>query len=127
MKLKKTKKSRRMRGYRLHGKSAKKHKGKGSKGGKGMSGSGKRADQKKSFVLKYDKEYFGKKVRTKKKKKQINVGDIQKNYKAGEVDLSNYKILGGGEIKDKFNIKARSFSKKAREKIEKAGGKAIEE
>ena len=36
------------------------------------------------------------------------------------------KILGTGEIKNAVNIKAHAFSKSAREKIEKAGGK-IEE
>ncbi len=121
-----------MRGSRYHGKSAKKHKGKGTSGGKGMSGSGKRADQKKTYVLRYRWPYFGKKARIKEKKqrkkkgsKQINIGDIQKKYKPGEIDLSEYKVLGEGEIKDCFIIKARGFSKQAREKIEKAGGKII--
>jgi ribosomal protein L15 len=41
------------------------------------------------------------------------------------VILEDYKILGKGEIKDKFIVKAKSFSKQAKEKIEKAGGKAI--
>jgi len=34
------------------------------------------------------------------------------------------KILGSGDIKKKLNIKANGFSKSAKEKIEKAGGKA---
>jgi large subunit ribosomal protein L15 len=34
------------------------------------------------------------------------------------------KILGNGELKKKLTIKANGFSKTAREKIEKAGGKA---
>lgn len=38
----------------------------------------------------------------------------------------NIKILGMGDIKSALNIKAHAFSKSAREKIEKAGGK-IEE
>jgi large subunit ribosomal protein L15 len=38
----------------------------------------------------------------------------------------NIKILGMGEIKSALNIKAHAFSKSARDKIEKAGGK-IEE
>ena len=35
---------------------------------------------------------------------------------------SPYKILGNGEIEKTFNISANMFSKKAIEKIEKAGG-----
>ena len=34
------------------------------------------------------------------------------------------KVLGNGEIKKKLTVKANGFSKAAREKIEKAGGKA---
>ncbi|MBL8899518.1 MAG: 50S ribosomal protein L15 [Planctomycetes bacterium] len=36
------------------------------------------------------------------------------------------KILGDGEISKRFNVTAHRFSATAREKIEKAGGKAIE-
>ena len=140
MKLKKGKKSRKLRGSRYHGKSAKKHKGKGTSGGKGMSGSGKRADQKKTLVIRYRWPYFGKKAERKKRKKgkEINVGDIEKNLssllKKGiarkgkesiEINLEDYKILGNGEVKEKLYIKAKSFSNKAKEKIEKVGGKAI--
>ncbi len=34
------------------------------------------------------------------------------------------KILGDGELKKKFTVKANAFSKSAIEKIEAAGGKA---
>ena len=61
MKLKKRKKSRKFRGERLHGKAAKKHKGKGNIGGKGMSGTGKRADQKKTLIRNLAYDYFGSK------------------------------------------------------------------
>ena len=132
MKQKKQKKSRRLRGYRLHGKSAKHHKGKGSRGGKGMSGTGKRADQKKTLVLNLPYEYFGKKGNiarkklSKKKKDQINIDDIVKNLNGKkDVEFKNYKILSRGEINNAVIIKAKSFSLKAKEKIEKAGGKAI--
>jgi len=131
MKLKKRKKSSRRMGRRTQGHSAKLHKGKGSRGGKGMSGSGKRADQKKTKVLKlYGKRYFGKKGITskkaaKKKVKVINLEEIGKNFSPGEIDLSEYKILGKGDVKEKFIILAKAFSKSAKEKIEKAGGRAI--
>jgi len=103
----------------------------GHRGGKGMSGSGKRADHKKTLITKlYGNKYFGKQGITSRgtkrdKRLKINVGDIQNKYKPGEIDLSKYKILGTGEVKDKFIIKAKEASKSAIEKIEKAGGKII--
>ena len=103
----------------------------GNKGGKGMSGSGKRADHKKTLVLKlYGHGYFGKQGITSKgskrdKQDRMNVGEIQNKYGPGEVDLSNYKILGKGEVKDKFIVKAKAASKSAIEKIKAAGGKII--
>jgi large subunit ribosomal protein L15 len=114
----------------------KKHKKKGHRGGKGMSGTGKRADQKKTLVTKlYGNDYFGKQGITSKgtkrdKRKRINVGYIQLNLskygnKKGEkweVELKEYKILGGGEVKDKIIIKAKEASKSAIDKIKKAGG-----
>lgn len=130
MKLNKKKKSKRMRGTRLHGYAPKKHKGSGNRGGFGMAGTGKRADQKKSWVIKYRYPYFGKQGFTsrktqKKVNKIINLRDIQNKYKAGEIDLSEYKILGEGEVKGKFIIKANSASQSAIKKIEKVGGKII--
>lgn len=130
MKLKKRKKSSRISG-RTHGHSAKLHKGKGSKGGKGMAGSGKRADQKKTKVLKLG-VYFGKRGLTskktaKKKQKIINLEDIKNKFKEGEkeINLEDYKILGTGEVRKKFIIRCKAASASAREKIEKAGGKII--
>lgn len=119
-----------MRGHRTHGFSAKLHKGSGSKGGKGMAGSGKRADQKKTLVLKEYKVYFGRQGftsrKTKKRKiKFINIQDIETRFKPGEIDLSDYKVLGDGEITNKFIIKANKASVSALEKIKKAGGEII--
>ena len=97
-----------------------------------MAGTGKRADQKKTLInKKYGNKYFGKKGITskrtaKKKEKIINVGDIEKKFKEGEIDLKNYKILGNGEIKRAITITAKAFTKSAKEKIEKAGGKIVE-
>jgi len=122
----KVKKTRKMRGTRYHGYAAKKHKGKGNKGGKGMAGSGKKADQKKSYVLKYHHPYFGRKGFTsrstvKKKNKVINIEDLNKYD--GEANLPIYKILSKGELQKKLVIRCKAISKKAREKIEKVGGK----
>ncbi len=130
MKLKKRKKSSRMGGHRTHGYSAKLHKGKGSRGGKGMAGTGKRADQKKTLILKLKEKYFGKKGATSKKTKKkrtkiVNLQEIEKKFNEGEIDLSGYKILGKGELSKKFIIKAKSASSSAIDKIKKAGGEII--
>ena len=109
----------------------KKRKGHGHRGGTGMSGTGKRADHKKTLILKlYGNSYFGKKGITSRgtkrdKRPRINVGEIQDKYKPGEIDLSKYKILSKGEIKDKFTLKAKEASKKAIEKVKSAGGEII--
>ncbi|OGJ21402.1 hypothetical protein A3K73_09225 [Candidatus Pacearchaeota archaeon RBG_13_36_9] len=131
MKLKKRTKHSRMRGVRTHGHSAKLNKGKGSHGGKGMSGTGKRADQKKTLVIKkYGNKYFGKQGETSRRKEKkrikfINLKNIAEKYDSGEVDLKEYKILGDGELKGKYVIKARAASKTAIEKVKKAGGDII--
>ncbi len=136
---KKRSKRSRLRGRRTCGYgSRKKHRGKGSKGGKGMAGTGKRAGQKRTWVLKYDPNYLGKKgftsqkkLRQRKKMKIINLSQIQEQIdnglikKGGEIKLKNYKVLSRGTLKDKLIIKATAYSKKAEEKIKKAGGKII--
>jgi len=142
MKTKKRRKSSRMhgRGMGTHGGGArKKRKGSGHKGGKGMSGSGKRADHKKTLITKlYGHSYFGKQGVTSRKtkrdkRKRINLQQIQENLerygkKAGdkfEIDLKDYKILGKGKIKDKLIVKAKEASASAIEKVKKAGGEII--
>ena len=142
MKVKKRKKSSRMHGRKMgtHGGGArKKRKGSGHKGGKGMSGSGKRADHKKTLVTKmYGNKYFGKQGETSKKtardtRKRINLGDIELHLdkygkKVGgkfEVNLKNYKILGDGAVKSKLIIKAKDASVTAINKVQKAGGEII--
>jgi len=143
MKLKKTRKAMRMRGKGMgtHGWGArKKHMGSGHRGGCGMAGSGKRANHRKSFVIKeYDNKYFGKqgitsKSTRRKKNDVVNIREIIMNMdkfkskfsdKEGFINLEDYKILGEGEIKQKINIKTKSISQGAKEKIEKAGGTVI--
>lgn len=134
MKIKKKKKSAGQRGRTTYGHGArKKWKKSGHKGGVGMAGTGKRADHKKTLINKlYGNKYFGKQGITSKgtkrdKRKRINIIDIEKNIekfpkKDGWIDLSTYKVLGNGEIKNKLKIKALDVSKSAKEKIEKAGG-----
>jgi large subunit ribosomal protein L15 len=68
----------------------------------------------------------------------VNVGDLDR-LTAGEVDgaalaaaglirkaSQQVKILGTGEVSRAFTVKAHRFSASAREKIEKAGGQAVE-
>jgi len=139
-KIKKTKKSKKWRGDTTYGHGArKKWKGSGHHGGVGMAGTGKRADHKKSLVIKlYGNNYFGKQGVTSRKternkSKQINLEDIRNNLdnlmkkygKNNILELKKYKILGRGELKDALKIKALCFSEGAREKIEKSGGEAI--
>ena len=130
MRLKKRNKRSRARGDRTLGYAMKKHKGSGNRGGKGMAGTGKRADHRKSWVIKNQFPYFGKQGMTsrstkKKVNKVINLWQIAEKYKSGELKLLDCTILGDGEISGKYIITAKSVSKSAREKIEKAGGKVI--
>ena len=139
MKLKKTKKVKGQRGLGMgtHGSGARKNKRKsGNHGGAGMSGSGKRADHKKTLVQKlYGHKYFGKQGITSRKTKRdtrqrINLGDIQanlekygkKNGDSYEINLPKYKILAKGEVKDKLIINCLEASKGAIEKVSAAGG-----
>jgi large subunit ribosomal protein L15 len=142
MKLKKRNKSSRMHGRKMgtHGSGArKKNKKTGHRGGKGMSGSGKRADHKKTLVTKlYGNKYFGKQGITSRGtkrdiRKRINLQQIELNLeKYGknvggkfEINLKNYKILGTGNVKNKLIINAFEASKSAIEKVKKAGGEII--
>ena len=139
MKTIKRKKSSRMHGHNMgtHGGGArKKRKGSGHRGGIGMSGTGKRADHKKTLITNlYGNSYFGKQGVTSRGakryvRKRINLGQIQthidkyKNDK-GEVVLKGYKILGTGEVKDKLVIHASEASKSAVEKVKAKGGEII--
>lgn len=129
----------RMHGHGMgtHGTGCRKNKRKsGQQGGVGMSGSGKRADQKKTLVLKlYGNKYFGKQGITSKgtardKRQRINIKDLisniekygKKTKEGWEISLPKYKILGDGEVKEKLKIKCLEASQSAIEKIEKAGG-----
>lgn len=150
MKTHKRKKSSRMRGRGMgtHGGGArKKRKKSGHRGGAGMSGSGKRSDHKKTLITKlYGHKYFGKQGITSKKtqkdkRKRINLGNIESNIgrylKKGiakktnqgfEINLKDYKILGGSREyapKNKLIIKAKEASGSALEKVKKSGGMIV--
>jgi len=71
---------------------------------------------------------------------EVNLSDLEANFNAGDEvtpdiltakDLAKYrydilKVLGRGELTKKLTVSAHRFSKSAREKIEKAGGKVVE-
>ncbi|MFQ5531304.1 MAG: uL15m family ribosomal protein [Candidatus Nanoarchaeia archaeon] len=143
----KRKKASRMHGRKMgtHGGGArKKRKGSGHRGGIGMSGSGKRADHKKTLITKkYGHGYFGRKGITSKstkkdKRQRIKISDIDKNIekyvanglakKSGdgfEINLKDYKILNNSKnykVKNKLIIKALSASQSALNTIKSAGG-----
>lgn len=75
--------------------------------------------------------------------KAVNIKDIDKNFKSGEIvnpkslvakgvlkkekgKLPKVKILSVGETKKKFTVKDCRASEAAKKKIEKAGGKILE-
>jgi large subunit ribosomal protein L15 len=121
--------------------SRKKHRGKGSRGGVGMAGSKK---HKWSRVSKTMPDYFKHKGFTtaksvSRKIKALNIGRLQerlddfvaegvasKQGKSFNVDLTKTeysKLIGAGRVSVKLNVKVDSCSRKAREKVEAAGGR----
>lgn len=143
MVVRREKKTRKLRGSRYMGYGKTQHRGKGQKGGAGKAGLHK---HKWSYVLKYDKDYFGRrgfKPPKSEKDEDITInlwriemlvdklcseGKIQEENGKITIDVTSFgynKVLGGGKITKPLIIKAPKFTKKALEKIEKAGGKAI--
>jgi len=134
----------RLRGRKTAGHGArKKWRGAGTRGGTGMAGTGKKAGQKLSLIMKTMPKYLGKKgfVRhstAKKELKMINLGDIElrmpnfekaklvkETSEGTELNLKGYKVLGKGEVSQKLIVTAGGFSKSAKKKIETKGGKAL--
>ena len=60
-----------------------------------------------------------------KKHTSINLGEIEKKSKQGEIVVIPGKVLSQGEISKKIKIVALNFSEKAREKLIKSGSEAI--
>mgnify|MGYP001613393106 CR=1 FL=1 len=127
----KRKKKSRQRGSKTHGWGAmKKHRGAGNRGGRGMAGSGKRADQMKTFIIKkyglqnyFGKHGFKRPQHSQEKYQTINVGDL--NFEKEEINLQEKgynKLLGKGKPNKKYHIKVKYCSQKAKEKIERIGG-----
>jgi large subunit ribosomal protein L15 len=133
MAVRRQKKSKTLRGSNSHGwGSRKRHKGAGSRGGRGFAGSGKRADQKKISIIKeYGHTYFGKLGFRRPQKqlimvKTINIGELPDQDKINLTELGYTKLLSKGKAKRKYEITVSSFSAKAKEKVEAAGGKILE-
>jgi large subunit ribosomal protein L18e len=61
--------------------------------------------------------------KSRRRKVGVNVSKIDKIAKANESIAVPGKVLGAGEIKKAVNVYAWTFSKSAKDKIEKAGGK----
>lgn len=115
--------------------------GRGMKGQKARAGS-KLQPQIRVFVKRYPK-LRGYKFKEKNKKVVvINVGNLEKKFKKNEKvnpqallkkgliskmkgRVPQVKILGKGKIKKALTVEGCQFSKEAKEKIEKAGGKTI--
>ncbi|MBW6451804.1 MAG: uL15 family ribosomal protein [DPANN group archaeon] len=140
-------KVRRQRRSRTHGwGSPKKHRGAGSRGGRGNAGAGKKGQQNvaqlrsKGITLGPEKG-FKRVTNVVQQYSIINLNDIElrletyihynlakKVKDTFEIDVSALgytKVLGYGQITTKMNIIANGFSAKAIEKIEAAGGKAV--
>ena len=129
-----------MRGSRTHGYGQiGGHRSKGQRGGKGQTGG-----HKHHWVqtIKNDPNYFGKHGFIRYKglvttHETINVGEIDQNAeklstekqeKLLVIDLHKHgytKVLGTGKVTKPLLVKAEIFSEKAKEKIEKAGGKTV--
>src|SRR3989344_1709707 len=123
----------RKRGSRTHGYGYKKNRGSGNRGGKGMAGSGKRSHNKKISILKeYGGEYMGKHgfivpPEVKRVVSAINIRDLPRSSPLDLSALGYDKLLSKGTPAMKYEITVTMCSAKAKEKIEKAGGKLISE
>ncbi len=103
--------------------------GSGNRGGFGRAGHGKRSAQKKMKLTPKTKPsgFTAKKIRPKLANinlTQLNI--LTERLETKNIELPKTKVLGNGVLKHAITIKAQSFTKKAKEKIEKIGGKAIE-
>jgi large subunit ribosomal protein L15 len=111
-----------------------KRRGKGNRGGCGNAGSLK---HRKSWFQKNDPNHIGKhgfRPKSDKCLKEtivINLSELDKLAGGkNEINIADFdfdKVLGSGKITRNLTVKARSFSRHAKEKIEEAGGKAVAE
>ncbi len=116
----------------------KNRRGAGSRGGRGLAGSHKHKFSK--YYGKFGKEY--KKVKPTKEVKALNIEQLvqamprllaeKKAEKSGSFTVVDGqkigfdKLLGKGNLNEKLSLKNLAVSKKAAEKVKKAGGKIAE-
>lgn len=106
--------------------------GSGNRGGFGRAGSGKRAGHRaQKFIIEAKTKNKKGRLKSKKPKKMktLNLSDLA--YKSADskgktLELPGFKVLGRGKPPAKITVKARYFSKMAKEKIQKSGGKWVE-
>lgn len=107
------------------------HRKKGQKGGSGNTGLKK---HKWIWTVKYAPDYFGKHGFVRKnqtKNREINLRDVSNlasEHSLSDINLKDFgydKVLGMGQLKSPLTITAAFFSKRALEKIQEAGGRAI--
>ena len=124
-----------LRGSRRMGRgNIKNRRGSGNRGGRGRAGLHK---HKWSSVAAREEEFFGKHGFRRPNKKRVpvvNIWEIENYVEKGalEKDGEHYvfhfkgKVLGFGKLSYPVKVYALSFSKKAKEKIEAAGGQALQ-
>ena len=103
--------------------------GHGTKGQKSRSGRRIRPAER-DFIQRLPKLRGTRNSKKSNKLLSVNVNGLEKLAKDGVISSENagkIKILGNGEIKKAFTIKNIPVSKSAKEKIEAAGGKIINE
>ena len=134
MVVRRTKKIRKRRGSRTCGYGmSKKHRGGGSRGGRGNSGLMK---QKKTWMVKYDPDHFGRKgfkvpVKARNVVRAITLRDLDilaRKIGKTEIDISEFgydKVLSKGSLTQPLTIKAGKIVERARKKIEESGGKVV--
>ena len=136
MVVRRQRKIRKKRGSRTCGYGmSKKHRGGGSRGGRGNAGMLK---HKKTWMVKYDPDHFGRKgfkvpVKAKNIVNAINLRDLDilaRKLNKTEIDVSELgydKVLSKGILTQPLTIKAKKIVDRARKKIEETGGKVVED
>ena len=125
----KNRKKRKLRGTKTISRGKRGSRNKGS-GGRGYGGSKKHFA---TWIMRHEPDHFYKKKLKSKvlKPKTISIGylneyAIKNNVKSvNALELGYEKVLGSGTVNQALEVTARAFSARAKEKLEKAGGKAI--
>lgn len=127
-------KVRKLRGSRTHGWGVVgQHRKHGMHGGRGRAGLHKHKVQ---WMLKYMPDHFGKdpmKPPTSRPvRRWLNVGQLDDLYarvgSGGQLDLRGLgyeKLLGAGSVRGSYTITVDSYSARAKEKVEAAGGRIV--